>query len=116
MHCRDVYFFTTLAPLCCDLLWVWMAVLLACVPYAADIHAFLRADSSSINVLAKTLEGYSSENARYSPAHSLTGKSCSTATFRLVKCHSERSSCFFYEYSVVNPWFFRMQLFVTDSA
>ena len=45
-----------------------MAVLLACAPYAADIDSFLRADSSSIKELAKTLEGYSSENARCSSA------------------------------------------------
>ena len=46
------------------LLQVWMAVLLYCAPFAAEIDAFLRADNSSIKELAKTLEGYSSENAR----------------------------------------------------
>ena len=52
-----------------------MAVLLACVPYAADIDSFLRADNSSIKDLAKTLEGYSQDNVRSAP---LVSQTCSS--------------------------------------
>ena len=47
-------------------LQVWMAFLLACVPYAAEIDKFCRADSRSIGLLASKLDSYNQDKSRYS--------------------------------------------------